>query len=72
MNVDDLTRSIIGCAFKVHNTLGPGFLEESMRTLLESNWKSLGLKSSSRKSCPFGTKARSWEPIPQIYGFPTN
>src|SRR3979411_855622 len=28
MTVDDLTHIIIGCAYKVHNTLGPGFLEK--------------------------------------------
>lgn len=28
MTEDDLTRTIIGCAYKVHNTLGPGFLEK--------------------------------------------
>ena len=27
MNVNDLTRQIIGFAFKIHNTLGLGFLE---------------------------------------------
>jgi GxxExxY protein len=25
---DDLTQMIIGCAHKVHNKLGPGFLEK--------------------------------------------
>jgi GxxExxY protein len=25
--IDDLTQIIIGCAYKVHNALGPGFLE---------------------------------------------
>jgi GxxExxY protein len=28
MREEDLTRKIIGCAFKVHNTLGQGFLEK--------------------------------------------
>ena len=28
MEDDDLTRTIIGCAFKVHNALGTGFLEK--------------------------------------------
>lgn len=28
MKDDDLTQMIIGCAYKVHNTLGPGFLEK--------------------------------------------
>ena len=29
MTDDDLTEKIIGCAYKVHNTLGPGFLEKA-------------------------------------------
>jgi RimJ/RimL family protein N-acetyltransferase len=28
MKDNDLTQKIIGCAYKVHNTLGPGFLEK--------------------------------------------
>src|SRR6266704_893703 len=28
MTVNDLTQTIISCAYKVHNTLGPGFLEK--------------------------------------------
>jgi len=28
MQDEALTQTIIGCAFKVHNTLGPGFLEQ--------------------------------------------
>ena len=36
---DDLTNLIIGCAYKVHNALGPGFLEKvyenSLRIELE-------------------------------------
>jgi GxxExxY protein len=28
MTDDDLTQQIIGCAYKVHNTLGSGFLEK--------------------------------------------
>jgi len=39
MTDDDLTHTIIGCAYKVHNTLGPGFLEKvyenAMRIELE-------------------------------------
>jgi len=27
MQYEDLTRKIIGCAMKVHNTLGSGFME---------------------------------------------
>ncbi len=28
MEIDDLTRLVIGRAYKVHNALGPGFLEK--------------------------------------------
>lgn len=28
MNIDQITEIIIGCAYKVHNTLGEGFLEK--------------------------------------------
>ncbi|HEX7722166.1 MAG TPA: GxxExxY protein [Pyrinomonadaceae bacterium] len=39
MTDDELTRTIIGCAYQVHNALGPGFLEKvyenAMRIELE-------------------------------------
>jgi GxxExxY protein len=39
MEINDLTHTIIGCAFKVHRILGPGFLEKvyenSLRIELE-------------------------------------
>jgi GxxExxY protein len=44
MNVDDLTRSIIGCAFKVHNTLGPGFLERVYENALRIELEKLGIE----------------------------
>ena len=28
MNIDDLSKQIIGCAYKVHNALSPGFFEK--------------------------------------------
>ncbi len=28
MHIDELTETIIGCAYQVHNALGPGFLEK--------------------------------------------
>ena len=42
MKVDDLTRKIIGCAYKVHNALGPGFLEKVYENALRIELEKLG------------------------------
>ena len=44
MKDDDLTREIIGCAYKVHNTLGPGFLEKVYENALRIELEKLGLR----------------------------
>jgi len=43
MEDDDLTQKIIGCAFKVHNALGPGFLEKVYENALRIELEKLGL-----------------------------
>jgi GxxExxY protein len=43
MTEDDLTRLIIGCAYKVHNILGPGFLEKIYENALRIELEKLGL-----------------------------
>ena len=43
MKVDDLTQKIIGCAYKVHNALGPGFLEKVYENALRIELEKLGL-----------------------------
>ena len=43
MTDDDLTHIIIGCAYKVHNTLGPGFLEKIYENALRIELEKLGL-----------------------------
>ena len=43
MNEDDLTQKIIGCAYKVHNALGPGFLEKVHENALRIELERLGL-----------------------------
>jgi GxxExxY protein len=43
MKVDDLTQNIIGCAYKVHNALGPGFLEKVYENALRIELEKLGL-----------------------------
>jgi GxxExxY protein len=44
MKDDDLTHQIIGCAYKVHNTLGPGFLEKVYENSLRIELEKLGFK----------------------------
>ena len=44
MTIDDLTRMIIGCAYKVHNTLGSGFLEKVYENALRIELEKLGRK----------------------------
>ena len=43
MKDDDLTQKIIGCAYKVHNSLGPGFLEKVYENALRIELEKLGL-----------------------------
>jgi len=43
MKDDNLTEKIIGCAYKVHNTLGPGFLEKVYENALRIELQKLGL-----------------------------
>ena len=43
MTDDELTQKIIGCAFTVHNRLGPGFLEKVYENALRIELKKLGL-----------------------------
>jgi GxxExxY protein len=44
MENDDLTHKIIGCAYKVHNVLGSGFLEKIYENALRIELEKLGLK----------------------------
>jgi GxxExxY protein len=44
MTEDTLTQQIIGCAYKVHNTLGPGFLEKVYENALRIELEKLGLR----------------------------
>lgn len=44
MKDDDLTQMIIGCAYKVHNALGPRFLEKVYENALRIELEKLGLR----------------------------
>jgi GxxExxY protein len=44
MKDHDLTQKIIGCAYTVHNSLGPGFLEKVYENALRIELEKLGLE----------------------------
>jgi len=44
MEINDLTHKVIGCAFKVHNVLGFGFLEKVYENALRIELEQLGLR----------------------------
>ena len=47
MKYQDLTESIIGCAYRVHNKMGFGFLESVYEKCLLIELKRAGLQSRS-------------------------
>ena len=49
MEDQELTEKIIGCAMKVHSTLGPGFLESVYQNALEHELRKAGLKVECQK-----------------------
>jgi GxxExxY protein len=49
MEEKELTEKIIGCAMKVHSTLGPGFLESVYQRALEHELRKDGLKAECAK-----------------------
>ena len=48
MEINDLTRNVIGSAYKVHNTLGPGFLEKVYENALKLELARLGIESEQQ------------------------
>ena len=49
MKEDDLTQAIIGCAYKVHNALGPGFLEKVYENALRIELEKIGLRVKQKE-----------------------
>jgi len=52
MNENELTKTIIGCAMKVHTILGPGLLESAYEECLFYELKKSGLKVEKQKPLP--------------------
>jgi len=52
MNIDELTEQIIGCAYSVHNALGPGFLEKVYENSLRIELEESGLAVKQQQPIP--------------------
>jgi GxxExxY protein len=52
MEINDLTYHVIGSAYKVHNTLGPGFLEKVYENALKLELTRLGIESQQQAKLP--------------------
>lgn len=52
MEINNLTHNIIGCAYKVHNVLGPGFLEKVYENALKLELKRLGIDVRQQVKLP--------------------
>jgi GxxExxY protein len=46
---DDLTQTIIGCSYKVHNILGPGFLEKVYENALRIELERAGISVKQKE-----------------------
>jgi len=52
MNINDLTYKVIGSAYKVHNVLGPGFLEKVYENALIIELRKLGIHARQQVRLP--------------------
>lgn len=52
MEINDLTHTVIGCAYKVHNVLGPGFLESVYENALKVELDKLGIEARQQDKLP--------------------
>src|ERR1044072_532360 len=52
MDINNLTYKVIGCAYKVHNVLGPGFLEKVYENALIFELKKRGIYARQHVKLP--------------------
>lgn len=52
MDINDLTHTVIGCAYRIHNTLGPGFLERVYENALKFELDKLGIEARQQTKLP--------------------
>ena len=59
MEINDLTHTVIGCAYKVHNILGPGFLEKVYENALKFELDKLGIDVQQQGKLPVWYEGQS-------------
>ena len=59
MEINDLTHTVIGCAYKVHNILGPGFLEKVYERALKLELDKLGIDVQQQGKLPVWYQGQS-------------
>ena len=52
MDINDLTHKVIGCALKVHNVLGSGFLERVYENALKIELDKIGIEARQQERLP--------------------
>ncbi|HZX63560.1 MAG TPA: GxxExxY protein [Bacteroidales bacterium] len=58
MEINEITREIIGCAIEVHKILGPGLLESAYEECMIFELQNSGLRVESQKPVPVIYKER--------------
>lgn len=56
MEINDLTKTILDCSYKVHSALGPGLLESAYEECLFYELNLRGIKVEKQKSLPLKYK----------------
>jgi GxxExxY protein len=59
MDINDLTHKVIGCAFKVHNVLGSGFLEKVYENALKIELDKAGIDARQQDRLPVMYKGQT-------------
>ena len=72
MEINDLTHTIIGGAYKVHNVLGFGFLERVYENALRIELEKLGIRVLQKQNSTSGMTIRLSAITFPIFGFLKN